>query len=137
MATLKMLDDKLHTGNEIQNTRKISFNRRPSTATTNALQTALHKVLAAVARYHRAGPSFKKKSEAFWIFAAGSWNRHKFDEEVKDATKKLPKAKSVDEDLRAGKRMVFEAIEVLRKAELMDVRDLEEAWRVFEKSGRW
>lgn len=135
MAALKMLEEWLD--NQAQNETTSLF--QPSTVrptTPSALHDALQKVITAVARYHRAGSTFKKKSEAFWIFAAGSSTWGKYDEEVQDAMHKLPKAKSVDEDLGAGKRLVLEAIEVLRKAETLDAKDLEEAWRVFEKGNK-
>ena len=44
-------------------------------------------------------------------------------------------AESVDADLVAARRLVLEASEVLKKAEMWDVQDLEEAWRVFEEGG--
>lgn len=132
MATLNMLDDWLN-----DQTDKTTLPHLPSTtgklSPSTALNNTLQKIITAVARYHRAGPTFKKKSEAFWIFAAGSWTRKQYDEEVRQAMEKLPKAKYVDEDLLAARRLVLEGIEVLKKAEMLDAKDLEEAWRVFEK----
>ncbi|CAK3807360.1 Hypothetical predicted protein [Lecanosticta acicola] len=48
-----------------------------------ALDEALQKITTAVAHFHRAGPFYQHRSEAFWIFAAGCWGRGKWEAEIR------------------------------------------------------
>ena len=141
-STLRSLDERLN-----RPVQQLSFGK--STASTHQRSTtsptspstpldlALSIISIAVARYHRAGPAFRKLSETtLWIFAAGTWNRSRYDHEVDRAHENLPAVKSVEEDVVAGKNLVLEALGILRKAEMMDAVDLEDAWRTFEK-GIW
>lgn len=100
-----------------------------------ALEDSLTKIVLAVAHFRRAGPLYRHRSEAFWIFAAGSWGREEFERRVAAAGRKLTKQKEkggVGEDLAMGRELVKEAIGVLRRAEVRDVLDLEEARAGFE-----
>lgn len=137
MATLKMLDNMLNNPAR-QSTSPPSHTTVSRPTPSSALHWSLQRVITAVARYHRAGPTFKSKSEAFWVFAAASCTRAQYDEDIKRTLEDLPTAKSVEEDLSAAKSLVLEAISELKKTDIRDAKDLEEAWRVFEMvDGGW
>lgn len=123
-----------------------NYHRHPSRSSistqqdsTLALEDCLSKLVLAVAHFRRAGPLYRHRSEAFWIFAAGSWGREEFERRVAAAGRKLAKqeggGRGVEEDLRMGREFVKEAVGVLRRAEVRDVVDLLEARGAFEGGG--
>lgn len=74
-----------------QNTSSPSFRRSSSIISTlasnpsAALEEALLKITTAVAHFRRAGPFYSLRSEAYWIFVAGSWGREEFEERLRVA----------------------------------------------------
>lgn len=105
----------------------------------HAIDIALDKLALAVAALYRAGPSPARLSEAFWIFAAGSWSRRHFDTQVRAASTHLPKRTSVDHDVAFAEDMVVEALALLRKqGDIRDAWDLEAALASYrEERGLW
>ncbi|KAK5122074.1 hypothetical protein LTR85_004320 [Meristemomyces frigidus] len=104
-----------------------------------ALDFAMDKVALAVAALHRAGPSPARLSEAFWVFAAGSWSRDRYDTQVHAADGQLPKRRSVNHDVAFAEDKVVEAIALLRKeGDVRDARDLGDALEGYRKeSAAW
>ena len=100
------------------------------------LDQALAKLASAVASLHRAGSFHKHRSEAFWIFAAGSWSRSKYEEAVAEATKILPGSRSADSDVAFAERRIAEAIAILRKDDGRDADDLVDALWAY-RDGDW
>ena len=107
-----------------------------SSTSSTLLDEALSKVTLAVASLHRAGPTHARKSEALWVFAAGSWNRSTYDGKVAHAAKKLPNKTSARHDVVFAEDLLVEAIALLRRwGDGRDARDLSEAFEKFLKGG--
>ncbi|KXS97462.1 hypothetical protein AC578_7366 [Pseudocercospora eumusae] len=122
--------------------------RHSSTTSTSSkdyqadLDTALQKITTAVSRLHRCGETFKAKSEAFWIFCAGSWTRNKYEEEVDKANNVTTVGGngvvSVEEDLRLALGEVLDAVRILRRGGRDgDERDADALMEAVDGSGIW
>lgn len=111
-----------------------------------AIYDALDKVALAVAALHRAGPHYKRASEIFWFFCAGSWSRARFDEQVKKSrkyllgkpTERARGKKSVGMDVAFAEEKLHEAVAVLKRDGLHgDVQDLLWAIEAYQSGGNW
>ncbi|KAK4539946.1 hypothetical protein LTR36_009916 [Oleoguttula mirabilis] len=103
----------------------------------HALDAAMDKIALAVAALHRAGPRPTRLSEAFWVFAVGSWSRQYYDAQVRAATAHLPKRVSVDKDVVFAEDRVVEAIALLRReGDVRDARDLADAMASYRKESK-
>ncbi|KAK3697837.1 hypothetical protein LTR37_017228 [Vermiconidia calcicola] len=99
------------------------------------LNLALSKLPLAIAALRRAGPSYARRSEALWIFAAGSWPRYLYERKIEEASEKLPRCVSVYHDVTFAEKMVADAIAVLRRSDDgRDARDLEEAFELYQRT---
>lgn len=108
------------------------IDQSPSITSKQTLESALSLVVVAVAALYRAGPSFKRRSEALWVWAAGSWDRECYDRRVVEAGKALTKMASVEQDREFAESKVMEAVELLRKeADWRDAMDLKGAFRAY------
>ncbi|KAK5109292.1 hypothetical protein LTR62_007166 [Meristemomyces frigidus] len=89
--------------------------RRTSNAPL-ALQTAIDKIILAIATLHRLGPHYEESSTPLWHFAAGSMLKSEFEERVeKTGRELLPPQIGVREDLVYVEGLVAEALGVLRR----------------------
>ena len=102
----------------------------------SALDQALGKLALAIASLHHAGSFHKQRSEAFWIFAAGSWTRSKYDTAVAEAGRTLSTSRSADEDVVSAEQRIAEAIAILRKDDGRDAEDLVDALWAY-RDGDW
>lgn len=108
----------------------------PSAPVEHPIDEAMNKLALAVAAFQRAGQHFSRKSEAFRIFAAGSWNQHLYNERIHEASRKLPKQTSVQADVSLGEGKVEEAIRLLGQEGFEDdARDLKWALKQYRKGG--
>ena len=128
--------DQLGLSNDIYALLTISTaTNAPTTATTfHTLDSALTKLAQAVAFFRQTSPSYAQRSEALWVFCAGSWNREMYERRVAEAAERLPRRLSVRRDAEKGQRLVGEALVGLKNGGLWrDANDLTEAietmWR--------
>jgi len=136
------LDDwvgtQLHTIYEAVQDSSLTSDDEPTSPNKHPLDQALDKTVLAVAAYRRAGQHFAQKSEAFWVFVTGSWDRQRFDRAVDEAAKTLPKRVSVQRDLFFAEGRIEEAIMVLRRGgDKRDAEVLAEALEVYHRNGEW
>ena len=112
---------------------------QPATGSTHPiLDEALDKLALVVAALRRAGPHYARRSEAFRIFAAGSWHRHVYMWKVEEAAKLLPMRLSVQHDVVFADNTIEEVIALLRKEGLEDdARDLAESRAVYQHGASW
>ena len=98
----------------------------------SALDIALSKLVLPVAALRRAGPFYVQQSEAFWVFAAGSWSRSIYDQKVREAVTRSPERRSVSDDATLAEVLVNEIIVFLRQSgDARDARDLEEVTELY------
>lgn len=129
------LDDQI---DDPEPDESFSLRDNPSPLNRHALGEALNKLTIAVAALQRAGAYYGRKSEAFWLFAAGSWHRQVYDGQVCEAGKKLPKRTSVEHDVAFAEDKVVEAIALLRReGDVRDAGDLTEALEVYRNGSGW
>lgn len=80
---------------------------------TTAFDQAIQHLITAIARYHRCGPVYQRKCEAYWVFAAGSYTRQKYEMAVKCALEKLPQVRSFEDDWVVATGLVVKAVWIL------------------------
>ena len=115
-----------------------SYDEAPKQPSKHTLDSALDKVALGVAALHRAGPYYTLQSESFWYFAAGTWDRAVYDNEVGNAAKVLPERKSVAEDVMYAEARLNEAVDILqRDGDLRDAGDLLDAIEEYKEGERW
>lgn len=113
-----------------------SIDDEPSTPLRHPIDEAMNKLVHAVAAFHRAGPHYSRKSEAFRIFAAGTWDQRLYDQRILEAGQRLPKRRNVHQDILFAEAEVEEAVRLLKRSGLEeDARDLSWALKQYRKGG--
>ena len=109
-----------------------------TTTPAKVLDEALFKLTLAAASLNRAGPTYARKSEALWIFAAGSWARSTYEQMVAEAGKKIsPNPAGVWNDIAFAEGSLVEAVMLLRRwGDARDLGDLIEAIEQLQKDLR-